>query len=205
MTPLDNWLSAATHGLSAESTAQVRAEIREHYQSGYEAALDLGVPSPEAELTAVTALGDPISANRQYRRVLLTAREANVLFYMTFDSSCLPAPRVTAGKWLARMLVAEAVAGIALASWKDPTGWYLGAVLVGLLLAGLLPVDTLARGRTYRWAKWTALIGGAALTGWYGTPWAPLAVLLVSAHFDYFRMSIRRKLPVNQWPKGLYR
>ena len=205
MTPLENWLLAATHGLSAESAARVRAEIQEHYQSAHEAALELAVPSREADRAAVAALGDPISANRQYRRVLLTAREANFLFYMTLDVSSLPAPRVTKAKWLARILVAEGVAGVALSTWRNPVGWYLCAVIVGLLLSELLPVDTLACGRAYRWAKWTALTGGAALTGWYGAPWAPLGVILGSAYVEYRRISIRRKLPVGQWPKRLYR
>jgi hypothetical protein len=205
MTLIERWLVAATHGLSAESAAQVRAEIHEHYQSAHEAALAVGLPSQEADLTAVTALGEARSANRQYRRVLLTSREANLLHLMTFNPSSLPPRRVTAGKWLAGLLQAEATAGLILLVWKDHALLYLGAVLVAVLLSRWLPVDTLPRGRNYRWAKWTALTGGAALTGWYGTPWAPLAALCVSAYSDYLRMSIRRKLPIDQWPKALYR
>lgn len=229
MTPLERWLVAATHNLSAESAAQVRAEIREHYQSAYEAGLVLGSPSQEADLAAVMALGDARSVNRQYRRVLLTAREAKRLHWISFDPSSSPPRRVTTGEWAAQLLTGEAdlmydlanyagpgkwavrllIAGdaavLALSAWKYPDFRYLGAVLVGLLLSGWLPVDTEARGRRYRWIKWTALIGGAALAGWHGKPWAPLAVLFLAAYSDYLGMSIRRKLPIDRWPKQLYR
>ena len=39
MTALESWLQQATRHLSAESAAQVRTEIREHYESAREAAL----------------------------------------------------------------------------------------------------------------------------------------------------------------------
>jgi hypothetical protein len=66
-TPLDQWLFAATKGLSKESAAQVRAEIQEHYDSSREAG--------GAAADVMRALGDPRTANRGYRRVLLTKRE----------------------------------------------------------------------------------------------------------------------------------
>ena len=39
-TPLEKWLSDATRGLSAESAAQVREEIQQHYDSACEAGGD---------------------------------------------------------------------------------------------------------------------------------------------------------------------
>ena len=59
MTPdLDCWLQQATRSLSKDSTAQVRTEIQEHYQS-----------AREANRMALIALGDARIANTQYRRV----------------------------------------------------------------------------------------------------------------------------------------
>ena len=208
MTPLEKWLSGAAHGLSTESAARVRAEIQEHYQSAYEAALADGTSSQEADLIAVAALGDARSANRQYRRVLLTKGEAKLLHLLTLNASSLPPRRVTTGKWLARLLLAEAFFGAILVSWKNPEWLCLNLALVGVFLADrFLRIDTPSRGRAYRWAKWTALLGGAALTAWLGVGplWMPLAVLLFPAYMECVRMSIRRKLPVDQWPKRLYR
>ena len=64
----------ATRGLSAESAAQVRAEIQQHYDSACEAGDD-----------AIAALGDPRAANRAYRKVLLTEQEAKFLDNMLYD------------------------------------------------------------------------------------------------------------------------
>jgi hypothetical protein len=61
VTPLGQWLSEATRGLSAESSEQVRAEIQQHYDLACEAGDD-----------GIAALGDPQAANRAYRKVLLT-------------------------------------------------------------------------------------------------------------------------------------
>ena len=207
MTPLETWLSRATHGLSEESAAQVRAEIQEHYRSAYEAALDGGVTAHQAELKAVAALGDAKPANRQYRRVLLTLQEAKLVQAMTSPPSA-PSPHAAMGRWMARVLLAEAVAGVLLVTWKVHAWLLPNLALVGVVLAcGFLPIDTLRRGRTYRWAKWTAFIAAAGVAAWMGVkpPWMPLAVLLVPAYFEYMRASIRRKLPVDQWPKKLYR
>ena len=67
MIPLEQWLSAATRGLSPESSARVRAEIQQHYDSAREAGDD-----------PIAALGDPKAANRAYRKVLLTKWEATM-------------------------------------------------------------------------------------------------------------------------------
>ena len=72
MTPLEQWLSGATRGLSAESAAQVRAEIQQHYDAATEAGDD-----------ALAALGDPRVSNRAYRKVLLTEREARMAPVLT--------------------------------------------------------------------------------------------------------------------------
>jgi uncharacterized membrane protein len=65
---LEQWLSVATHELTPESAERVRGEIAEHYQSA--------IASGVSEADAVVALGDPKAANHEYRKVLLTTREA---------------------------------------------------------------------------------------------------------------------------------
>ena len=208
MTTLETWLVSATRGLSAESAAQVREEIHEHYQSAYEAALAGGAPGQEANLTAVAALGDARSANRQYRRVLLTSKEAKLLHLMTFDRSSLPVRRVTIGKRLAWLLGAEGCAGAAVVTWKDHAWLFFWLTLAAVLLVSrFLPIDSPSRSRTYRCAKWVAFIGAAALTAWFGVMplWVLLGPLFVLAYGEYVHTSIRRKLPVDQWPKRLYR
>lgn len=79
MTGLDSWLEQATRCLSRDSVAQVRSEIREHYESARETAISGGATADEADRLAVCALGDAKTANRQYRNVLLTASEARML------------------------------------------------------------------------------------------------------------------------------
>ena len=69
MTPLEQWLSEATRGLSPESAGRVRDEIQQHYDSACEA-------GEEGGCDALAALGSPRAANRAYRKVLLTEQEA---------------------------------------------------------------------------------------------------------------------------------
>jgi hypothetical protein len=193
--------------LSEESAAQVRSEIQEHYRSAYEAAREGGAPAEEADRRAVAALGGAKAANGQYRRVLLTLQEAKLVEAMNAPPAS-PSPHIKMGRWMARLLIAEAVAGILLVTWKTHAWLLPNLALVGAALAcGFLPIDTLRRGRTYRWAKWTAFIAAAGLAVWMGVkpPWMPLGFLLVPAYFDYVRASVRRKLPIHQWPRKLYR
>jgi hypothetical protein len=101
--------------------------------------------------------------------------------------------------------VAEAVAGLIVGALKNPELWFLNAALLAQAISWLAPIETRQRGRMFRVAKWIVLTGGAVLTAWYGTPQPAVAVLLVIAYSDYRRTSIRRKLPVSNWPKQLYR
>src|SRR5450755_4413763 len=79
MTRLDGWLKQATRHLSRDSAARVRTEIQEHYELAREAAMSGGASADQADLSAVTALGDAKTANCQYRNVLLTSSEARML------------------------------------------------------------------------------------------------------------------------------
>ena len=76
---LENWLQEATRKLSRDSSARVRAEIQDHFQSARQAALASGASDEDADRRALAALGDAKAANLQYRRVLLTSSEARLL------------------------------------------------------------------------------------------------------------------------------
>jgi hypothetical protein len=95
MTALEIWLRRATRCLSAHSAAQVRSEIEEHYESAREIAIDSGATLDEAGGTVVSSLGDARTANRQYRKVLLTATEARMLSDAQWESRA-----VCARPWL---------------------------------------------------------------------------------------------------------
>lgn len=197
MTSLDQWLSVAASGLSEDSIAKVRVEIEEHYGSA--------IASGATDEEAVVALGDAKAANRQYTKVLLTAREATMLALMEGKiPSGLTPSRVTAGKVLAGILLVEAIAGI-LAGMKINTGWrYFGvALLVMMALQSVLPLQTVKRARAFRWAKWVVLlVASIPLFALYW--WAPICALVVLMYGDYRRMVLRRKLPMERWPKKLY-
>lgn len=210
MTPIEKWLAYATHALSYEATAQVQAEIREHYRSTYSQALVQGSTEEEAHRIALAALGDAVSANRQYRRVLLTAREARYLSFLNPpDPSLLSPARITLGKSLAGILYAEALAWMVYVSWKQSPWVFAILPFPFMLLAReLLPINTPLRGLIYRSAKWIAFIGGTLLANYYAQPgwpgWLPFGALLYPAYTEYMRISIRRKLPMSQWPARLY-
>jgi hypothetical protein len=210
MTGLDNWLKQATCRLSADSAAQVQTEIREHYQSALEAAITGGAKADAADRLALTALGDAKTANRQYRRVLLTAVEAKML-----RQSNREARAICSRPWLKAATVMLPIAAI-LAS---VTLFRLGATDVApiLMIASIgfvvviggpfLPVYTLTRSRVYRALKWAALFSmvvlpfGASALQW---SWLLATCLWPMAFTEWVRFSIRRKLPVAQWPKQLY-
>ncbi len=79
----------------------------------------------------------------------------------------------------------------------------LGWVLVGLMAsAPFLPVYTPSRGRVFRVVKWVFL----SLTLWLGSTgrWPSVSCLWPLAWVEWTRASIRRKLPVAEWPRQLY-
>ena len=79
MSGLDSWLRQATRHLAKDSAAQVRMEIQQHYESARDAAIHAGATAVEAARSALIALGDARTANRQYRHVLLTSAEPRML------------------------------------------------------------------------------------------------------------------------------
>lgn len=202
---LEIWLKQATRHLSKDSAAQVRTEILEHHEAAREAVMSAGSTPEAADRMAVTALGDARIANRQYRRVLLTAEEAKLLREGTKEARI-----VCSNPWL-KWLLLSIPAAILLASLAfllkgkldTAEGLLEGAIGVAIWSATpFLPVYTRWRGRFLRIAKWAALF--AMLGMMFQWSWLFISCLWPVVWIEWTRISIRRKMPVSQWPKQLY-
>lgn len=210
MFELNDWLQQATRHLAKDSAAQVRAEIREHYESAREAAIAGGATSGDAERQALSALGDARTANCQYRRVLLTSAEARMLRESNWEARA-----VCSRPWLKRSILAVPLAIAAAAAALLITGHAPVArdVLIGgiamspLVAALLLRIDTPRRGLVFRCVKWVVMIGAVVLL--FGPnaliwSWLLFSCLWPLVWIELTRASIRRKLPVKAWPRHLY-
>lgn len=205
ITQLEAWLKQATRHLSKDSAARVRAEIQEHYESACADAIRSGSTAEEADRLAVAALGNARTANCQYRGVLLTSAEARMLREGNWEARA-----VCSRPWLKRSLLAMpvvalfAAAALFLAGASDPARTLLagGIVMSLLLVPPFLPLYTPVRARIFRFVKWAALIGILGLA--FQWSWLLIACLWPLAWVEWRRISIRRKLPVAEWPKQLY-
>jgi hypothetical protein len=155
-------------------------------------------------------LGDAKDANRQYRKVLLTAAEMRML-----RSGNGEARAICSRPWLKWTLVAAPVTALVFALAFFVRGdvalaWALalGGTAMSLVFAGpFLPVYTTSRARVYRFAKWTLLAATFGLA--FGADalkysWLVASCLWIPVWTEWTRFSIRRKLPVNEWPRQLY-
>ncbi len=201
MTRLESWLTEATRSLSEDSATQVRREIGEHYESS----LVRDVTPDEADRLAIEALGDAKAANRQYRKVLLTSSEARMLRQSNREARAFCSVPLLKGLLIAVSVVVLFGATISFragAIFMAQT-FLLGWVLVSVLaFAPFLPVYTPSRGRVFRVVKWVALL--VAL--WLALKITPLffACLWALTWVEWTRASIRRKLPIAEWPRQLY-
>jgi hypothetical protein len=213
MTGLENWLNQATRRLSKDSAAQVRTEIQEHYESAREAALSSSATAGAAERSALTVLGDPKTANRQYRHVLLTCAEARMLRQGKWEANAF-----CSRAWLKWAFLAISVGLLltgtafllsgAIASARVVLA---GGIWMGLLLAApFLPIYTPSRSRLFRGFKWfTLLVLFGMLLFAFGPnalrmSWLATACLWPIVWTEWMRVSIRRKLLVAKWPRQLY-
>jgi hypothetical protein len=230
VTNLDTWLARATRQLSTDSAAQVRNEIEQHYESAREDAIHSGATADEADRSAVSALGDPRAANRQYREALLTRSEARMLRNSACEArfftstplrkrllAIVPAAAAmcaAAAYALATITALFAIPFAASASINARAALIaricaVAALLTSLIFAvPLLPIYTPMRARIYRAAKWMTVISlsvfffdRAHLLDW---SWLVLNCFSYVAWTEVKRMSLRRKIPAANWPKHLY-
>jgi hypothetical protein len=210
MTELSNWLQQATRRLAKDSIAQVQTEIQDHYESAREAAIAAGAANDEADRQAILSLGDPKTANRQYRQVLLTSTEARMLRDVNWEARAFCSRPWL--KWLLLLLPLPIYAAAAFLLVDGRTDFARDLAVFGvtmsLLVAGpLLPIFTPSRSRIFRLVKWLGLAAavillfGPQLLQW---SWLLLSCVFPAAWTEWTRASIRRKLPVTAWPKHLY-
>jgi hypothetical protein len=209
-TGLETWLKQATRGLSKDSAAQVRTEIREHYESAREAAMSGGANAHEADAQAVAALGNAKTGNCQYRNVLLTSAEARLLREGNGEARA-----VCARPWVKALLLAMSGAALVAANEFLLRGdialaraLFAGSIAIGLVFAApFLPVYTPPRARAFRVVKWVVMLCmllfafGPDVVKW---SWLLFSCLWPMAWVEWTRVSIRRKLPGEKWPKQLY-
>ena len=198
MQTLEQWLEVATHDLCESATERVRAEISEHYQSAVEAAGAAADPL-DVERQAVAALGDARTANRDYRRVLLTESEAKLLRDITSFG-----PHHVIG-----ILLLAATAVYAISVRTSEFNYLFGAVAL-LWATYSLPI----RSNRTRWIVGiSGWVGHAAFyTTWFMRldPMGSFMLILMLlmplgiAHTEYRLFVIRRKLPIAQWPRRLW-
>ena len=204
---LENWLSRATRHLSADSAAQVRSEIREHYESARDEALGSGAAPDEADRMALASLGDARIAGRHYRKVLLTRAEDRLLRETTWEARAIcsrhrslffiPAAALCASVWF--FIAGQTYLAVMLA---------LGAAGMSLLFARpLLPINTPARARVFRGVRWAWLAAILLLASWpdfHKQSWMLIPVAWPIVWVEWTLFSVRRKLAIADWPRPLY-
>jgi uncharacterized membrane protein len=197
MTPFDTWLQRATRSLAPESAARVRAEMEDHYHS----ALAAGA-SPNA---ALTALGDPRNANRQYRKIMLTWAEAKYLRAMSNETRALCRRPNLKNALIAAPIVVLAFSSAAYFGHAPFLARVLFALALTLgvtLTVPFFPIYTAQRSSIYRIAKWISMVGALLIAA--GPQWLVFSGFAFPLYQEFFNASLRRKLPVAQWPKALY-
>ena len=200
---LEAWLKQATCGLSIDSAARVRTEIQQHYESAANANLARGANPEVADRAALASLGDAKTSNRQYRQVLLTASEARFLREARWESRAL----CSHSRWPFLIPAALFCAAIAFFTrGQHDLAWLLllGTAGLGLLFAApWLPIYTPARGRVFRCVRCAWLVAVVTLASGNQT-WMFASLLSTLAWIEWVQNSLRRKLPVAEWPKHLY-
>ena len=207
---LELWLGQATRKLSQDSRVRVQNEIRDHYELALEEAMQKGLSAEEAGRNAVAALGDAKRANCEYRRVLLTTAEARLLREGNWEARAF-----CSRPWLRWICLAVSLcvlaAGTALllrGAGTEALAVLAAGSAMGLIFsAPFLRVDTPLRGRIFRSLKWGYL---AATLVFAFAPhtlqwsWLMISSMWPMVSIEWTRFSIRRKLPVAEWPKQLF-
>ncbi|MCA9440437.1 MAG: hypothetical protein KC964_06485 [Candidatus Omnitrophica bacterium] len=74
---IDEWLEAATEGLAEESIRRIREDIQTHFESVAEDLAVTATPREPMQKIFVELLGDPLEANRRYRKSYRTEEDAD--------------------------------------------------------------------------------------------------------------------------------
>lgn len=210
MTELENWLTRASKCLSQDSRARVRAEILDHYEASRDEAIGGGATLQEAEAIALRALGEAAEANRLYRQSLLTSSEAKLLRNGNWEARAVCSrPSL---RWILLAVPVAAFLAGAIAWLRGATHLAAELLPIGLCLSVLLhgpflPIYTPLRSRIYRGFKWAALSVLFLVAMWplgWSESWLFFGCLWVVCWIEWRRFSIRRKLPIGQWPRQLH-
>lgn len=210
MNALEIWLKQATKGLSTDSTNQVRTEIEEHWRSSEEDALKRGASADEAGRLALKSLGDPKKANCEYRKVMLTSAEARILRSGNREARAFCSMPLARWGFLAAAAAVLVASGVFFVKGEGSLARLLlvGGIGMGFVAgAPFFSVYTPTRSRIFRSVKWVWLVAVFVLAfaplgkEWL---WLLLSCMWPVAWTEHTRMSIRRKLPVSEWPKQLY-
>lgn len=206
---VESWIRQASRGLSAASRDQVRGEILEHYESTVEGHLAGGDTPEEAERAAIASLGDAHATNRGYKDVLLRKEEARLLAEGNWEARAFCSLRLR--PWF--FLVPGVVMGGGLAAFRYGNAhlaWVLLLGLAGVFFvfgAPFLPIYTKTRSRVFRYLRWAWVVGLLVFAFWpdiLKDSWLLVSCMWPLVWIEWKRFSIRRKLPVERWPKQLY-
>ncbi len=210
MNELNTWLNNATRCLSTDAAMKVRSEIEEHYELARETAIERGAGVEEASRIALRELGDAGEANRAYRRVMLTSTEARLLRESNLEARAICARPLL--KWTALSLPGVLLLASVAALIMHQPNFAIGSLLAGLIMAltfivPFMPVYTVERGRIVRGVRWALLVCMIVLP--FGTDvlhwsWLLAVCFWPIVQTEWRRISIRRKLPIAEWPKQLY-
>ena len=209
MTPLPeeerqllDWIGRATRELSRESRVRVEQEIRDHYESALDDELASGTDPDVAGLFALNALGDPKAANRAYRKVHLTEEDERELR----DSKNRRKLEIFATAYFLFLGFASLAAGI-----QESLYEYGPQDLAGILGLMLALQPWIVRKRSLMWSRmFYGVVGILCLPLIYFLDdlYQPLvtgAVFFVALWPRTKRhWQLRRKLPIEKWPDGLF-
>lgn len=210
---LGAWFDRATCGLSRASAAQVREEIQAHYEQAYEDAMAGGSNPDEAARIALETLGDATDANRAYKKILVTRWEARLMGEDEWVGRAV-CKRRGVMVWLAvGFLCAGAGSFVLYPSARTAVLLFCVTGIAALFLVPMyLPIYSRERGRLFRALKWAwvvVLFGLAYGPTAYESSWREFLVtanpmLWIFAYIEWTRARLRRKLPIDQWPRSLY-